>query len=181
MSLGIPWWEAILVMTVAMRVLLFPVAVKTVQSSSRMACMRPDLERITTTMNADPNKNDPAVQKRYQMEYKAMMDKHKVNPVRAMLWPFAQLPIFLGFFFALREMHQFHPDIATGGAFWFENLAAADPTYILPVLNAVSFLALIEIGSDGIQQQQSGQFKMIMRGVSVLMVPLTATLPTVSK
>lgn len=179
-ALGLPYWEAILAVTVALRLLLFPVAVKTIQSSSRMACMRPDMERLTNLMNADPNKNDPATQKRYQMEMKGLMVKHQINPVRAMLWPFAQLPIFLGFFFALREMGNFYPEITTGGAFWFENLSAADPYYILPILNAVSFLAMIEIGSDGIQQQQSAQFKMVMRGISVMMIPLTASLPAVS-
>ena len=45
----------------------------------------------------------------------------------------------------IREMHEYYPDYVTGGAYWFENLAIADATYILPVLNSVTFLIIVEM------------------------------------
>jgi len=174
---GVPYWESILIVTVAMRVLLFPIAIKTVQSSSRLACMKPEMAKLNELMNNDPNKSDPNVMKNYQAEMKGLMVKHKVNPIRAMLWPFSQFPIFIGFFIALREMGA-QLDVANGGAFWFPDLGAADPMYILPVLNALSFLVMIEIGADGIQANQANQFKWAMRAVSLVMIPATASLPS---
>lgn len=39
-----------------------------------------------------------------------------------------------------------------GGLFWFPDLTVADPTYLLPVLTSLSFLATVEIGAaDGMQ------------------------------
>ena len=36
---------------------------------------------------------------------------------------------------------------------WFMDLGAADPTYILPACVTLGFLAVTEIGMDGIQMQ----------------------------
>ena len=36
----------------------------------------------------------------------------------------------------------------TGGAYWFLDLTTPDPTYILPALTAVTFLASIEVENE---------------------------------
>lgn len=43
-----------------------------------------------------------------------------------------------------------------GGIEWFVDLGAADPTYILPAAVTLGFLAVTEIGMDGIQMQVCG-------------------------
>ena len=67
--------------------------------------------------------------------------------------------------------------------FWFTDLTIADPTYALPVLTSLSFLATVELGAaDGMQGQSAemlGKMKMFMRGLSVIMVPFSASLPAV--
>lgn len=176
---GIPYWEAIVLTTIGVRICLLPVALKTVQGAARMACVRPDLKKIQDKMKADPNSGDMQAQMRYQQEMKAIMKKHDVNPFRAMLWPFAQFPIFIAFFWALQDMGTFYPGFATGGALWFTNLAAPDALLILPVLNSLSFWAMIELGSDGVQMEQASTFKNVMRGLAVVMVPLTMNMPQV--
>lgn len=40
-----------------------------------------------------------------------------------------------------------------GGVEWFVDLGAADPTYILPACVTLGFLAVTEVGMDGIQMQ----------------------------
>jgi membrane protein insertase Oxa1/YidC/SpoIIIJ len=63
------------------------------------------------------------------------------------------------------------------GDFWFTNLAMADPTYIFPVFNAVTFLLMVELGADGIEMEQKTMFKNVMRAMAVFMVPMTASMP----
>lgn len=174
---GVPYWEAIVLTTIGLRICLLPVVLKTVQGSARMALMRPEMQKIQERMKEDSNLDDPNVKLRYQMEMKALFGKFKVNPLRAVLWPMFQLPIFIAFFIALREMGQYFPGMATGGDFWFTDLTVADAYYILPVLNSLSFLLMFELGSDGMQVGQQGTFKTVMRGMSVAMVPLTASMP----
>lgn len=172
---GIPYWEAILATTLVVRIAMLPVALKTIQGSARMAVMRPEMEKVTNRMKADPRVDDAAVKKKYEMEMKALFAKFKVNPFRALMWPFVQFPVFMGMFLALRDMGTYFPDLATGGAFWFADLTLADPFYVLPALNALSFLAMIELGSDGMNAAQQGKFKWIMRGVAVIILPVTAS------
>jgi YidC/Oxa1 family membrane protein insertase len=177
---GIPYWEAIALTTIGLRFFLIPVVIKTAQGTARLANVRPVIQKITDTMNADLNASDNNVKLRYQKEMQAAFIKHKVNPIHVMMWPFAQLPIFISFFMALREMGNFYPGYATGGIAWFQDLAAADPYYVLPLLNSITFLAMVEIGSlDGAKMQQQASFKAIMRGLAVAMVPLTASMPSV--
>lgn len=57
-----------------------------------------------------------------------------------------QAPVFISFYFAINRMSDGIPSFHTGGDFWFTNLSAADPTYIMPVLSAATFLLSIELG-----------------------------------
>ena len=74
--------------------------------------------------------------------------------------------------------------MVAGGALWFPDLTAADPTYALPVLCSLSFLATVETGAaDGMQGQPPEmihRMKTLFRVLSVAMVPLTASMPVVS-
>jgi YidC/Oxa1 family membrane protein insertase len=176
----IPYWGAIAAFTVGVRLLMLPIAINTIRGSARMAAMRPEMQKVQDQFTSNPNQADAAVRERYQAEMKSLFVKHKCNPMRALLWPIAQFPIFMGFFLALKEMGLHYPGFATGGAYWFTDLSAADPTMILPIFNALSFLAMIELGSDGVQMQNQSTFKMVMRGLAVAMVPLTMDFSTVS-
>mmetsp|Transcript_27690 Transcript_27690/g.39304 ORF Transcript_27690/g.39304 Transcript_27690/m.39304 type:complete len:398 (+) Transcript_27690:3-1196(+) len=175
---GIPYWEAIVLSTVGLRILLIPIVIKTIQSTARLALLRPEMQKIQDIMAKDPKVGtDPKFQLKYQNEMKALFIKYKVNPLRAMIWPLFQFPIFITFFLALQDMGKYYPDFVNGGAFWFVNLAAPDATFILPVFNSLSFLVMLEIGADGVQMQNQQTFKWAMRGLAVAMVPLTMSLP----
>ncbi len=145
-----------------------------------MAAMRPEMEKVQNKMKADPNIDSMEVKLRYQTEMKALFTVYKVNPLRALMWPFVQFPIFIGLFMALRDMGLHYPDMATGGTLWFTDLTAADPYYILPIFNSLSFLAMIEMGSDGMNADQKGPFKWMMRGMAVIMIPVTLSMPSVN-
>lgn len=177
---GIPYWEAIAVTTLGIRFLLIPVVVKTTQSTARLSHLRPTLQKISEAMKNDPRASENAVREHYQKEMQAAFLKYKVHPLHAMLWPLAQMPVFLSMFFAVQSMGTFYPGMVEGGAFWFTNLTLPDPTYAFPIINALSFLAMIEMGASDVQMEQSKMFKNVMRGLAVLTLPFTATMPQVS-
>lgn len=144
-----------------------------------MAALRPDMQKLQDAMAKDPHIDDPRVKTRYMEEMKALFVHHKVNPLRAFAMPFIQLPLFISFFFGLQGMGTYFPDYASGGDFWFPNLALADPLLILPITNALSFLLMLEMGADGIQTSQQATFKWVMRAFAVAIVPLTYHMPVV--
>jgi membrane protein insertase Oxa1/YidC/SpoIIIJ len=72
-ALGIPYWEAILVLTVALRVLLLPISVKSVINGARMAVLKPHMHKLQQAMLLDPNsKTDRNTQLMYQTEMRGM-------------------------------------------------------------------------------------------------------------
>lgn len=175
--LGVPYWGAIVICTIGIRVLLFPIALKTIQGSARMAAMRPDMSKVQEIAKQQDMMSNPRLQKQYEKDMKALFVKHKVNPLHAVLWPLSQFPVFIALFLTLENMGKYYPEFATGGTLWFTNLSVADPYCIWPIFNALSFLAMIELGADGIQMEQQGTFKAAMRIVACAMIPLTMHMP----
>lgn len=174
---GMPYWEAIVACTVGLRICLIPLTIKTAQNAARMAVMRPEMQKMQDKMRTDTDFHDVRVKHKYQEEMKAMFVRYKVNPFQSMIIPFLQIPIFLSCFFGLRDMGNYFPGFTTGGDFWFTNLSVPDPYFILPIANALSFLVMIELGMEGLETSQKTTFIWAMRGLGVLMVPLTYTMP----
>jgi len=171
----LPYWGAIIATTFALRLALLPIGIKTAQSTARLTAVRPVLQKISDAMLKDPNVSQNRA--KYALEQQAIWKKYKVNPLLALLMPVVQLPIFMSFFFGLRDMGTYFPLYSTGGAFWFTDLTAADPFVALPLINALTFLAMVEIGADGLQTSDQGMFKNVMRVLSVAMIPLTMHMP----
>jgi YidC/Oxa1 family membrane protein insertase len=175
----IPYWEAIVLTTIGLRCTLLPLSIKTAQGSARMSKVRPLLQKINDAMKRDPKANNMATKQAYANQSKALMAQHKVNPFVSLAMPLVQLPVFMTFFFALQKMGGYYPGMESGGMLWFEDLTAADSTLILPVMNAASFLIMVELGADGMGSgSQTETFKWVMRGLALGMTPLTMHLPT---
>ena len=174
---GIPYWEAIVVMTLMLRFMMLPLAVQTMQNAMRMAVLRPHMQRLQDVYLKDPHFEDMRVKLKYHSDMKALFVQHTVTPFRSLLMPLFQLPVFISFFLGLQGMGEYFPALATGGTLWFTDLSAADPYFIFPVLNAASFLVMIEMGADGMQTSQQETFKWAMRGLGVAMAPMTMSIP----
>jgi len=178
--LDIPYWVAIATFTLAIRIILSPINIGAIRNGARMAVVRPEVDKLQKAMKADPKGNDSVVMSKYQSEIKAVFAKHKVNPFKSLIGPIVQMPVFISVFFGMQKIGDFFPGYSTGGVLWFTDLSMADPMHILPFVNAASFLAMIELGADGMPQEQQGMFKWVMRALSVFMIPMTFNLPTVS-
>ncbi|XP_037088430.1 cytochrome c oxidase assembly protein COX18, mitochondrial-like, partial [Pollicipes pollicipes] len=70
--------------------------------------------------------------------------------------------------------------LAVGGVLWFPNLAAPDPTLVLPLLFGLCNLCAIEVGVlSRLQRSTRLQRYMtnLIRGVTLVVVPVAAQLP----
>jgi membrane protein insertase Oxa1/YidC/SpoIIIJ len=186
-DLGVPYWESIVVAALGIRLVLMPLALNSIRTGQRMVKMQPDL----AALNAEFLGPEGAVPKdraqEYAQAYGALAQKHQVNPVRAFLLPLFQIPVSICAFMGIREMHNYFPGYTSGGTMWFQDLAAADTTYILPVLNSLSFLVIVEMGrfnqqaaTTQAEHQKQGLIRNVMRFLGVAMVPITASMPSVS-
>ena len=178
MTWDIPYYQGILVMSLCIRLFLFPLAVTGMVNASRMQYIKPEITKMNERMLADENKveNKPM----YDAEIKALFLKYNVNPAKQLVVPLVQIPIFMSMFFGMRNMGEYFPGFAQGGTQWFVDLTAADATMALPILNACIFLTMIEMGGEGGEMTKNPNNKMLlnfMRGMAVCMVPLTMSMP----
>ena len=94
-GLGLPWWIAIALLTIAIRALLFPLSVKQIKSMRAMQELRPRLQEIQEKHKGDRQKLQEEQMKLYQ--------DSGVNPLGGCLPILVQIPIFIGIFYIIRE------------------------------------------------------------------------------
>ena len=105
--------------------------------------------------------------------------RYDCHPVKSFAPLLAQGPLFICFFLAIKRMAAGLPSFTSGGTAWFTDLSAVDPTYVSPLVSALTFLATVELGAvDGMQGNPAARnVKLGMRALAVAMVPLTAGFP----
>ena len=116
------WGLTIIIFTLLIKLLFWPVTAKSFRSMAALRKITPELNEIKERF-----KNDRQTQGTETMR---LMKKHGANPLGGCLPLLIQMPFFIGFFFALREMVELrHSDLG----FWTD-LSSPDPFFILPVM-----------------------------------------------
>src|SRR5215203_6710585 len=161
---GAPWWLSIVMLTVVVRTLLFPITYRQVRSMRRMQELKPDMDRIRTEHKDDVQRQREEIARLYQ--------ERKVNPLGGCLPNFIQLPIFLVLYYTIRHFDTLE-SFRTGGLLWFQNLTVYDHLFILPVLYVLTMMASQEltIRNTATQQKQLMRFLPIIFGVFLARFP----------
>jgi YidC/Oxa1 family membrane protein insertase len=146
-TLGVAWWLSIVMLTVIVRSLLFPLTVKQVRSMRAMQDLKPHMDRVRAQFKDNRQRQQEELAKLYQ--------EQGVNPLGGCLPIVVQMPIFIGIFYVIRKFGGTpgrtppeYESFTHGGILWFQDLAHADPYYILPIISAVTMLASTEITSN---------------------------------
>ncbi|XP_036968589.1 mitochondrial inner membrane protein OXA1L [Acanthopagrus latus] len=179
-DLGLPWWGAIVVGTVVARMAVFPVIVKGQREAAKLNNVLPEMSKLTNRMNeAKQSGNKFDFAKAYS-DLSLFQKKHDVNPLRGFLVPMVQAPVFISFFIALRKMAYLPvPSFQTGGLFWFHDLTAADPFYLLPIAVTGTMFFILELGAEsGIDNPNLRAMKTVFRIMPFIILPLTINFPT---
>lgn len=125
---------AIVVLTILIKALFWPLTAISTRSMKRMQAIQPELQAIREKF-----KNDPAKVQEKTME---CMKRHRVNPAAGCLPMLIQFPVFIGFFFMLRTAIELR-----GASFlWVSNLAQPDTLLTVPGLGWVPFLGVAGVG-----------------------------------
>lgn len=125
---------AIVVLTILIKALFWPLTAISTRSMKRMQAIQPELQAIREKF-----KNDPAKVQEKTME---CMKRHKVNPAAGCLPMLIQFPVFIGFFFMLRTAIELR-----GASFlWVANLAEPDTLLTIPNMGWVPFLGVAGVG-----------------------------------
>lgn len=168
-QLGLQWWLSIVLLTVIVRTLLFPLTVKQVRSMRAMQELKPELDKLRNKYKDNRQKQ--------QEEQMKLFQERKVNPLGGCLPILLQMPIIIGIFYAvrrfggdpLRDIPPEYPSFRDGGLFWFQDLSVYDPTLILPILSAVTMLVSMEITNKSMEPQQRWLMRLMPIGITVFL------------
>ena len=167
MSIGSPSYGlAIILFTVILRILMFPLSMMQAKSTRAMALLQPRMKRLEQQY-----KNSPEI---YNREMQALYRKYKVNPLSGCLPMLIKMPILFALFSALRDFQY----TGEGAAFfWITNLSEPDPTgIVLPVIVGISSYLQSKQSMDA-QPPTTDQAKtmnmVMLYGMPVMMIFMT--------
>jgi YidC/Oxa1 family membrane protein insertase len=185
---GIPYIVCIMILTLMVRGVMFPVSRKQAMTSLRMQELAPELKKLKEKHGDDKTAMGAA-----QME---LYRKHGINPLGTCWMLLLQMPIFMGLYYSLQESIHFR--LAGVSSYWMPNLAAPDmlvywsnnipfisqpeyygwPFYLGPFLNILPILAVslmlvqqkwtMPPPTDEQQEQQQKMMKYMMVFMGVM-------------
>ncbi|MET0283177.1 MAG: YidC/Oxa1 family insertase periplasmic-domain containing protein, partial [Polyangiales bacterium] len=116
------WGIAIILLTVSVKLVLFPLTAKSFESIAGMRRLKPEIDAINERYAEDREKKGAAMMELYK--------KHKINPFGGCLPQLLQLPVWWALYTSLSTNVELFKRPFFG--FW-QDLAAPDPYYALPL------------------------------------------------
>lgn len=143
---GLPWWATIVGATITLRLCIAPLMVHVQGNSIRLANIQPQMQALMGDIQHAKASGDAMEMQKAALKVRKLLSDNDCSPFRSLLLPAVQMPIFVSFFFALRNIAEAGiPSMKIGGFSWITDLTAADPYYVLPILSAGMTLLVLEV------------------------------------
>ena len=141
---GWAWGLAIILLTITVRTLIWPLHAKSTRTMKRMAKLKPEMEKLKEKYADDPNK--------LNTETMGLYRKFGINPLGGCLPMFIQIPIFYGFFSMLR----YAVELRGHGFLWIDDLSQPDTmTHIAGI--PINLLPIVMAGTSFLQMRMTPQ------------------------
>jgi len=137
---------AIILLTILVRVVFYPLSVKSARSMKAMQKLQPQIQLLKEKYKDDTQ--------RFNQEQMALFKAHKVNPLGGCLPMLIQLPVFFALYAVLgNSIELFHAPFFG----WVQDLSNKDPYYVFPILMGISMFVQQKMtpmaGMDPMQQK----------------------------
>ncbi len=134
---------AIILLTIIVKMLLYPLTVKQVKSMKAMQELQPKMKKLQ-----EKYKDNPQVM---QQKLGALYKDAGVNPLAGCLPLLIQMPILMGMYYALFNFQYPSPEAAA--FLWLPSMSDPDPLYILPILSALTTFLQQKMTTTEMNQQ----------------------------
>jgi len=121
------WGWAIILLTVLIKLVFFPLSAASYKSMARMKEVQPRLMAMREQYKSEPQKLNQAMMEMYR--------KEKINPLGGCLPVVIQIPVFIALYWVLLSSVEMR---GAPWVLWIHDLSVPDPYYILPVIMAIS-------------------------------------------
>ncbi|MCC5886680.1 MAG: membrane protein insertase YidC [Gammaproteobacteria bacterium] len=144
------WGFAIILLTLLVKLALYPLSAAAYRSMANMRRMAPEMKRLQERYSDDRQKLS-----------KEMMDlyrKEKINPLGGCLPMLAQMPVFLALYWVLYESVELRhaPFIL-----WIHDLSAIDPYFVLPLLMGATMFLQMQLNPAPLDPMQAKIMKLM--------------------
>jgi YidC/Oxa1 family membrane protein insertase len=160
------WGWAIVVLTLVINMLLFPLRISSYKTTLKMQRVAPEIKAIQDKYKKysmrDPRKAE------MNKEVMAIYSREGINPVGGCFQMFLQMPVWFGLNTALR----YAIEMRHATWLWVLDLSAKDPYYILPVLMGASMYLVSKMtpmtSTDPQQQMMMKIMPVTMAGIFMI-------------
>lgn len=128
------WGWAIILVTIAIKLVFFPLSAASYKSMAKMRVLGPRMQRIKELYGHDKPK--------MQQEVMAMYRNEKINPLGGCLPILVQIPVFIALYWVLLGSVEMRHAPWLG---WITDLSDKDPYFILPVLMGASMFIQMKL------------------------------------
>lgn len=139
------WGTAIILLTVLIKLVFYPLSAASYKSMAKMRKLAPRLQHLKERYGDDRQKMHEAMMKIYKEE--------KINPLGGCLPILVQIPVFIALYWVLLgavELRQ------APFALWITDLSEPDPYYVLPIVMAITSFIQVKLSPsspDPVQQK----------------------------
>ncbi|MGA8147087.1 MAG: membrane protein insertase YidC [Gallionellaceae bacterium] len=144
------WGIAIILLTVFIKLLFFPLSAASYRSMAKMKVVAPKLEKIKSQYGEDRERLHKAMMELYKTE--------KINPLGGCLPMVIQIPVFIALYWAILSSVELRYAPFFG---WIDNLSAPDPYYILPLIMGASMVLQSRLSPPPPDPMQAKVMKMM--------------------
>ena len=125
------WGWAIILLTVLIKLLLYPLSAASLKSMAKMRKLQPEMARLKELYGDDRQK--------MSQELMGLYKKEKVNPAGGCLPMLLQMPVFIALYWVLLESVEIRH---APWFLWIQDLSAKDPLFVLPLIMGGSMLLM---------------------------------------
>ncbi|MRW94751.1 membrane protein insertase YidC [Duganella sp. FT80W] len=151
------WGWTIIVFTVLIKLLFFPLSAAGYRSMAKVKLVTPKMQAIRERYKGDPAKMNQATMELYKQE--------KINPLGGCLPILVQMPVFISLYYVLQSAVEIRGAPWVG---WITDLAQHDPYAILPVLYAISMFITTKLNPAPADPMQAKMMMFMPLAFSVM-------------
>lgn len=157
------WGVAIIMMTIGLRLLLFPLTLKSIKTTIAMRKLKPEVDSLNAKFADDAQAKNLAMMELWK--------KHGVNPFGGCLPQLVQMPVWFAMYTTLQTaVEMYHTRFL-----WFADLSAPDRYFILPAALCGLMIAqqrlMPQQGMDPMQQKMMAWGMPLIFGAMMLFLP----------
>jgi YidC/Oxa1 family membrane protein insertase len=164
----VSWGLAIILLTILVRLVLFPLTWKQFRSSQAMQSLQPKIKELQKKYKSDRAKLQQETMKLYQ--------EHQVNPFASCMPLLLQLPVFISLYYSIRGTDYLDPTITAAinnaSFLWIDRLG--DPNIFLLVLYVITQLFSTELMVTAMSDPRQ---KWMMRAMPFVFVVILINFP----